>query len=333
MKKRFRIVIITICIMFLFPFFNTSAGAATPYGANGKLSIQNGKVVNEKGCVFTLKGVSTHGIAWYPQYVNKKAFQTLRNSFGVNTIRLAVYTSEYGGYCTGGDRKQIKQFIDQGVAYATSLGMYVIIDWHILSDGNPLTYKSQANTFFKEISKKYADHGNVLYEICNEPNGSGGSWTNIKSYAKTIIKTIRKYDKDAIIIVGTPTWSQDVDVAMSDPIKGYDNIAYAFHFYAGTHTENMRMKLENVLKKNFPVIVTEFGISDASGNEKADTAQGNKWMKLLDQYQVGRVCWNLSNKNETCALIKSVSKKVYGWKNSELTVSGKWLKKQYTAVK
>lgn len=304
--------------------------AATPYEENGRLSIKNGKVVNSRGEPFVIKGVSTHGIAWFPEYVNKQAFKTLRDKWGVNTIRLAMYTAEYNGYCTGGDQTQLKKLIDDGVKYARDLGMYVIIDWHILSDGNPLTYKSQANSFFKKIAGKYKDYGNVLYEICNEPNGGNGTWSNVKSYGKTIVKTIRSVNPKAIIIVGTPTWSQDVDTAEASPITGYSNIAYAFHFYAGTHKDDLRSKLESVLKKNFPVIVTEFGISDASGNGQVDTAEGNKWMKLLDQYSVGRVCWNLSNKNESSALLNSSCSKKSGWSSSDLSASGKWLVKTYT---
>lgn len=319
-----------IAALLLFWGSRSHVMAATPYKANGRLSVSNGKVVNSKGKAFVIKGVSTHGLAWYPQYVNKKAFRTLRDQWGVNTIRLALYTAEYNGYCTGGNKKDLKKLIDNGVRYATDLGMYVIIDWHILSDGNPLTYQSQADSFFKEIAAKYSGHGNVMFEICNEPNGGGGSWENIKSYANKIIKTIRKVNKKAIIIVGTPTWSQDVDQAQANPIKDQKNIAYALHFYAGTHKADLRAKLESVLKKKLPVVVTEFGISPASGDGNVDTAEGDKWISLLDQYRVGRICWNLSNKNETSALIKSSCEKTSGWGSSDLSASGKWLVKTYT---
>ena len=58
--------------------------------------------------------------------------------------------------------------------------------------------------------------------------------------------------------------------------------------------------------------------------------ENNKWVKwiskkLLDKYKIGRVCWNLSNKNETCALIKPSCKKLYGWKKNDLTKQGQWL--------
>ena len=303
--KKLLLYIISISIIFSSVFcmdLSHAEAASTPYAANGRLSVSGGQIVNSSGKTFTIKGVSTHGIAWYPDYISEASFKTLRDSYGVNTIRLAMYTSEYGGYCTGGDKSSLKALIDKGVKCAKKLGMYVIIDWHILSDGNPLTYKSQALSFFKWAAKKYASYGNVLYEICNEPNGSGGTWKNIKSYAKSVIKAIRSYDKKGIIIVGTPTWSQDVDVVASDRITGYSNIAYAFHFYAATHTDSYRTKLETALKKKLPVIVTEFGISDASGNGSVSTSEGNKWIKLLNKYGVGRVMWNLSNKSETCAL-------------------------------
>jgi endoglucanase len=49
--------------------------------------------------------------------------------------------------------------------------MYVIVDWHILSDGNPLANEDAAKAFFAEVSERYKGSPNVIYEICNEPNG------------------------------------------------------------------------------------------------------------------------------------------------------------------
>jgi len=93
------------------------------------------------------------------------------------------------------------------------------------------------------MSAEYADYDNVLYEICNEPNG-GTSWSDIKSYAEEVIEVIRSNDKDGIIIVGTPNWSQYVDQAAENPITGYDNIMYTLHFYAATHKDDLRSKNE-----------------------------------------------------------------------------------------
>lgn len=301
----------------------------TPLETNGRLSVKNGTIVNRNGKAFVIKGVSTHGLSWYPQYVNKKAFASLKK-MGANTIRLAMYTEEYMGYCTGGkeNQKKLRKLIDKGVKAATELGMYVIIDWHILSDGNPLTHKKAAKSFFKTVAKKYSGYQNVLYEICNEPNGGGGSWDNIRKYAKTMVKTIRSVNKKAIIIVGTPTWSQDLEQPLNKKVSG-KNIVYAFHFYAATHKQDLRNRVEAVLKKGLPVLVTEFSLSEASGNGAVSVQEANKWMKLFNKYNVGRVCWNLSNKNETSSMIKSSCNKTSDWKDNELTKVGKWIKKVY----
>lgn len=138
--------------------------------------------------------------------MNKAAFQTLRDDWGANAVRLAMYTSEYNGYCSGGNQLALRKQIYKGVKCATELGMYVIIDWHILNDGNPMTQLAQAKSFFMMMAKNFRKQNNIIYEICNEPNGC--SWTSIKSYAAQVIKVIRKYDKNGIIVVGTPTWSQ-----------------------------------------------------------------------------------------------------------------------------
>ncbi|MFR5027413.1 MAG: cellulase family glycosylhydrolase [Coprococcus sp.] len=54
-------------------------------------------------------------------------------------MRLAMHTSEYNGYCSGGNQAQLRNQIYKGVKYATELGMYVIIDWHIeLRQSTPL---------------------------------------------------------------------------------------------------------------------------------------------------------------------------------------------------
>ncbi len=326
MKNGKRWVIFLFVILSVLWGGSFSAAASTPLESHGALSVKGGKVVDSHGKTFQLKGVSTHGLSWFPEYVSKEAFQSLRDQWGANTVRLAMYTAEYNGYCTGSaaNRTTLKNLVDKGVKAATDLGMYVIIDWHILRDNNPNTYKKQSLAFFREMAAKYKNYDNVIYEICNEPNG-GTTWSQVRSYAQSVIGEIRKTDKDAIIIVGTPTWSQDVDQAAKSPITGYGNIAYSFHFYAGTHKESYRTKLENALKKGLPVVVTEFGISDASGSGGINKTEGDRWISLLNRYQTGYVCWSLSNKNESSALLKSSCKKRSGWGSSDLSDSGKWL--------
>ena len=313
-----------ICLMGTLPVENVSA-ASTPVKKNGRLSVKGTRLINSQGKTVVLKGVSTHGINWFPQYVNKAAFKTLRDNWGVNCIRLAMYTEEYNGYCSGGNQAELRKLINNGVKYATELGMYVIIDWHILSDGNPAKNKKQAMSFFKYMAKKYKNQNNIFYEICNEPNG-GTSWNTIKSYASSVIKTIRKYDKKNIILVGTPTWSQDVDVAADSPIKGYSNIMYTFHFYAATHGDSYRQKVQAAIQKGLPVFVSEFGISESSGNGRIDKNEANKWIQFLKKNKISYVCWSLCNKNESCSLLKSSCSRTGNFKKTDLSQAGLWYK-------
>ena len=189
---------------------NENTEKLSPFEMHGALHVENGKLTDQHGDVVQLYGMSTHGIAWFPQYVNSDAFRTLRDDWNTNCIRLAMYTAENGGYCSGGDKEQLKQLVKDGVSYATDLGMYVIVDWHILSDGDPNQNKDEAIAFFKKMAETFTNNDNVLYEICNEPNG-GTSWESIKAYAEEVMPVIREKRPDAVILVGTPTWSQEID--------------------------------------------------------------------------------------------------------------------------
>lgn len=302
------------------------AKTTTYYDASaGRLHVKGTKLVDKKGHEVQLRGVSTHGLSWYPQYVNDKCFAQLHDKWGANVVRLAMYTEEYNGYCSGDakNRSDLKKLIKKGVRLAKKHKMYVIVDWHILSDGNPNSHKKEAKAFFREMSREFKGYNNVIYEICNEPN-NGTSWKEIKSYARSVISTIRKNDKKAVIVVGTPTWSQDVDQAAADPIKG-DNIMYALHFYAATHKTDLRNKMTAAINKGLPVFVTEYGICDASGNGVIDKKEADRWIQTMDEYGVSYIAWNLSNKQESSSIIKSSCPKVSGFKKSDLSDEGKWL--------
>ena len=235
-----------------------------------------------------------------------------------------MYSDKNAGYT-----ENLHDKVSEGVEYAKELGMYAIIDWHILNDNNPNQNKEAAKKFFIEMANKYKNYNNVIYEICNEPNGNV-TWENdIKPYAEEIIETIREIDKESIIVVGTPTWSQDVDIVSQNPITGYNNIVYALHYYSATHKQDLRNKLKTALDNNLPILVSEFGICDASGNGEINEEEANKWIQLLRENGIGYVCWNLSNKNESSSILSSTTNKISNWTNDELSQEGMWLKNTY----
>ena len=297
--------------------------ASTPFGQHGALHVENGKLTDENSNTVQLYGMSTHGIAWFPQYINYDSFRTLRDDWNTNCIRLAMYTAEYGGYCAGGDKEQLKQLVKDGVSYATELGMYVIVDWHILSDGNPNQHKDEALKFFDEMSSKYAGYNNVIYEICNEPQNS--DWNSqIKPYAQEVIARIRQHT-DALILVGTNRWSQDVDEVIGNRLDD-DNVMYVVHFYAGTQKEWVRNKMIAALDAGIPVFISECSICDASGNGGIDYGSADAWFSLLNERGISYIAWSLSNKSETSALINSWCDKLSDWSDDDLSDTGRWFK-------
>lgn len=287
--------------------------------SNGWLKIENNTLVNEEGNKIQLRGMSTHGLQWYKEYANEDMIKSLRDEWNSNLFRIAMYTSE-NGYI---QNKSLKEDVIKIVDIAIKLDMYVIIDWHILSDNDPLTYKEQAKEFFREMSQKYKDVPNVIYEICNEPNGNITWEGNIKPYAEEVINVIKENSKKSIIIVGTGTWSQDVDKAAANPIND-DKVMYALHFYAGTHTEWLRERAKQALTK-IPIFVSEWGTSAASGNGGVYLDEAKKWVDFMKENNISWANWSLCDKNESSALLLPNAPTTH-IDDSYLSESGKFVK-------
>lgn len=297
----------------------------TPVSQHGQLSVKNGQLVDKSGKGYQLRGMSTHGLTWFPEFVNESAFKTLRDDWNTNVVRLAMYVDEWGnGQCYMGNKSGSLELLEKGVDICVKLDMYVIIDWHVLNPGDPSKYTNEAKSFFEKVSKRYAKYPNVIYEICNEPNG-GASWSgNIKPYAEKIIPVIRKNAPNSVIIVGTPTWSQEIDKPLSDPLS-YKNVMYAFHFYAATHA-GLRSNVENCVAQGLPVFVSEFGTCDASGGGANDFNETQKWLSYFDKQGISYCNWSICNKDETCSVLRPGTSANGNWSESDLTENGKWMR-------
>ena len=297
----------------------------TPVSQHGQLSVKNGQLVDKSGKGYQLRGMSTHGLTWFPEFVNESAFKTLRDDWNTNVVRLAMYVDEWGnGQCYMGNKSGSLELLEKGVDICIKLDMYVIIDWHVLNPGDPSKYTNEAKSFFETVSKRYAKYPNVIYEICNEPNG-GASWSgNIKPYAEKILPVIRKNAPNSVIIVGTPTWSQEIDKPLSDPLS-YKNVMYAFHFYAATHA-GLRSNVENCVAQGLPVFVSEFGTCDASGGGANDFNETQKWLSYFDKQGISYCNWSICNKDETCSVLRPGTSANGNWSESDLTENGKWMR-------
>ncbi len=290
----------------------------------GQLQVNGSQLCSKDGEPVVLRGISSLGLSVSERYLNDDCFHDISHLMGVNVFRLAMYTSGVGsvGYCTGGDKNRLMEDIGKGVQAAKNNDMYVIIDWHILDDGDPNEHIKEAKDFFDQVSLKYKDEKHVLYEICNEPNGV--EWEDIRRYADVIIPVIRSNDPDSVIIVGTPNWSQDVDVAAADPLD-YENLLYTLHFYSATHKQELRDKANAAHEKGLPIFVSEFGITASTGNYPYDIEEGDVWIDFLEERKISYVMWQFSKATEACSAIRSDCLKTSGFEYDDFSQSGQWL--------
>lgn len=150
---------------------------------------------------------------------------------------------------------------------------------------------------------------------------------DIKPYAEELVSTIRAIDSDNIIIVGSGTWSQDIHDVAANPLKA-TNVMYSLHFYAGTHTQWLRDRIDDARSKNLPIFVTEWGTSDASGNGGPYLEESKVWLDYLDSKNISWVNWSLCDKNEASAALNPGASKDGKWSDSNLSASGKFVKER-----
>ncbi len=291
--------------------------------ARGALSVKGTSLLDQFGKTVVLHGMSSHGMQWYPQFARAEGIRTTK-AFGANVFRIAMYTDE-GGYLTN---PSVIQDVIRAVDDALALDLYAIIDWHILYDNDPMANVQKAMEFFDEISLRYKDERGVLYEICNEPNGADVTWAgSVKPYAQKVIPVIRKNSPNAVILVGNPTWSQDVDVCADDPLT-FGNILYTLHFYAGTHGEILRDKCRTALKKGVAVFVSEWGTSAADGSGGVFIKESDEWLRFLDEHELSWCNWSLGDRDETSAALRPGAPDG-GWTEEHLTQSGRYVFRKF----
>ena len=283
------------------------------------MQVSGGVLVDAKERPVALRGMSTHGLGWYPRYPNAGAMKTLKQ-YGANVIRLAMYTETSSGYL---EEPRNLDFVYIGIENAIAENLYVIVDWHILSDGNPLTHMEEAIAFFSEISERYGQTPNILYEICNEPTGDT-TWEDIAAYAAMVIPAIRKNAPEAVVLVGTPNYSSRLRDAMASPLP-FSNLLYSCHKYIDVSPEaedSQEYWLQKAVETGFPIFVTEWGINGSEG-ENMDLANARQFVKFLNENQISWCGWALSNAEEIHGTISPDSDKLSGWGWEDLTPGGR----------
>lgn len=290
--------------------------------ANGHLHVQGTQLVDESGRPVQLRGVSTHGLTWFPDYLNESLFRQISEDWDCSLLRLPMYSRIY---CENEKSKaESLALVKKGIDLAIAQDMYVLVDWHILEDYDPNMHIDEAIQFFQMISSEYAGVPNLIFEICNEPNGVTG-WTEVERYSKAVIPIIRNNSPDSVIVVGTPEYDRNLGSPLLRPLE-FDNVMYVLHFYASSHSEGLRTEMLSAIDAGLPVFISECGISEASGDGKIDFASAAEWFSCLDERKISYTVWSLSDKDEASAFFKpgfDTEKKI---EDSDLTTAGLWVR-------
>lgn len=338
---------------------NAAVRKPSEAGALQVLAVDDQKMIcGQDGNPVQLRGMSTHGLQWFPAIINDNAFAALSNDWGSNVIRLAVYVTENGYGKDAATATAIMGLIDNGVAYAKNNNMYIIVDWHVLTPGDPNAAEySGAMQFFETVSSKYPNDPNIIYEIANEPNGNApgvtndaAGWAKVKSYAEPIIQMLRDSGNQNIVLVGSPNWSQRPDLAADNPIAD-SNTVYTVHFYTGTHMpaadssdrNNVMSNTRYALEHGEAIFASEWGTSEASGNNGPFLDKADEWLEFLNANNVGWCNWSLTNKNETSAAFMPFELNKQDatsldpgsdqlWEIKELAVSGEYVRARIKGI-
>lgn len=322
MKMHFLKVVLAICVMAVVAGCGSKASGQKGTGKSvdkkvSSLSVKGLQLVDDAGNPVVLHGISYGWHQFWPRFYNASSVDYLVNDWGAQVVRASMGVELEDAYLDNPELgiKCVQTVVDAAIEN----GVYAIIDWH--SHG---LRTEEAKDFFRKMATRYKGVPNVIYEVFNEPVED--SWADVKAYSIEVIKVIRSIEPDAVILVGSPHWDQDIHLAADDPITGYDNLMYTLHFYANTHKQWLRDRGDYALGKGLPLFVSECASMDASGDGDINVEEWNNWLKWMQKHGISWVVWSVSDKDETCSMLYPSASSEGNWKDEDLKTWGKMVR-------
>ncbi len=286
---------------------------AQPVRLHGRLKVNGTQLLDKNDQPYALHGMSLGWSSFHPRFYNAGTVDWLYKDWNCSVVRAAMGVEPKGGYKDdpGGSTAKVEAVVEGAI----KSGIYVIIDWH-----SHHVNLQEAKDFFGKMAAKYGNYPNIIYELFNEPAQAG--WPEIKAYAEEVIKVIREKDPENIILVGCPKWDQELQWPAADPIKGYKNLMYTMHFYAGTHRQWLRDRTDAAIKAGLPVFISESGGMASSGDGPIDGQEWQKYVDWINRNNLSWITWSVSDKNETCSVLNTTASSTGNWKDSDIKESG-----------
>jgi len=296
--------------------------AGSPVAIHGQLQVVGTQLVDQAGQPIQLKGVSSMwlGDENGPFAESYSGLQFMRDNWKLSLIRAAMGSTS-SPMPVGSATSPLLPKVETVVQNAIKLGVYVLVDWHT---EKAVDQQADAIHFFTAMAHKYGAYPNVIWEPYNEPNGY--TWGQIKAYHEALVDAIRPLDPDNLIVMGTPNWSQYVDVASEDPVmplSGTANLLYTLHFYSCTHTQWLRDRGNTAIANGIALFVTEFGATPADGGSGSDNYvcrdEANLWFDWMASNGIGGVAWKLDKCSDSSCILGPAATDSGPWTDDALT--------------
>lgn len=199
-----------------------------------------------------------------------------------NVIRLPVYpdwfndeTGSHEGWKQADPDTYFNTYLDPAIQYCIRKQVYAIIDWHYIGQSwTDPNIVSNTDAFWTYVPPRYANCSNVLFEIFNEPTGgiTQPDWNSWKTAADAWVSMIRQAAPNNLILVGAPSFSQNLAYVPQNPVNG-TNIVYVAHIYPAHAQSDWDSWFGNTAD-SYPVMITEWGW-EAGGTMPLDGTQSS----------------------------------------------------------
>ena len=297
---------LTAVFILLFAFTSVNAQTSNPLSL---VTVKANKFVTADGKTIVFKGLDTSDpdkLATAGHW-NKEYFETMK-SWGANIVRFPVHPTAW--------RKRGKddyiKLLDQGVQWATELGLYVIIDWHTIGNLRTEMYQNamyettrkETFEFWRTMAQHYKDNTTVAcFELFNEPTIQRGqlgecSWQEWKKLNEEMIGIIRANGAKAIPLVAGFNWAYDLTPIAKEPVNA-EGIAYVSHPYPMKREKPWEDKWTTdwgFAAEKYPLILTEIGFAGAEEKGAhvpviSDESYGEAITKYCEEKGISYTVW------------------------------------------
>ena len=306
---------------------------------HGALHKEGTRIVDKNGYPVEIRGIGTHQLLQFTNIQTKKGIETLKY-YGVNCLRLTAYLEDAVRVKSNGEMsygylnhvEETRARMDELIEWCVELGLYVIVDWHLLAtDGLMSRHIDEAKAFFEYFASKYKNCDNVIYEICNEPFGNDETLDTYMPCVKECYNIIRQYNATAIIVTGMKyDWTRD-DMLNAFNTNGLTDMFMSNHGYIGKMTdgdwvdEAYRQQVEK-----YPIFCTEWGNAESTGDGQTNDSLAKRLLNTYHKYCMPHCFWKFTNQNMTCSALKYSDASWYddmyadgGWTYEDLSHNGK----------